>query len=229
MSFWLVAPSHPVAETCTDPGHLQVHSCSALVFPDYFKIGCMYLSKSFLFERYVHGPYPRPLHVLLYQLPYVLKQPRTKKSKKKSQASWGNTSSEWPYQGWWPWSASRERLQKTEVFIWSIAVTQRCDGGKCRGWLQTWISKWWSSLHVIGQFWRVYHHPWRDQSLQWKRRFCHGQVWRKVQRKWCQDWLPFPGGHVSIPALGIKGVPADRRDQRAVRNIGPVIKLHAYF
>jgi hypothetical protein len=31
---------------------------------------------------YVSGLYSRPLHVLLYQLPYVLKQPRTKKSKK---------------------------------------------------------------------------------------------------------------------------------------------------
>jgi hypothetical protein len=36
----------------------------------------------FLFKRYVSGLYSGPIHVLLYQLPYVLKQPGTKKLKK---------------------------------------------------------------------------------------------------------------------------------------------------
>ena len=56
-----------------------------MVFPYYFKIGCMYWSKSFLFERYLSGVYSGPLPMLLYQLPYVLKQPRTKKYKKSCQ------------------------------------------------------------------------------------------------------------------------------------------------
>src|ERR1700728_2850593 len=47
-----------------------------------FKIDCMYLSKSFLFETYVLKLHFEPLHVLLYQLPYLLKQPPTKKLKK---------------------------------------------------------------------------------------------------------------------------------------------------
>jgi hypothetical protein len=54
-----------------------------MVFPDYFKIGSMYLSKYFVsFERYVSRLHFIPLHVLLYQLLYVLKWPRTKKVEK---------------------------------------------------------------------------------------------------------------------------------------------------
>ena len=42
---------------------------------DYLKIGYMYLSKYFLFEIYVLRLHCECLKVLLYQLPYVLKQP----------------------------------------------------------------------------------------------------------------------------------------------------------
>jgi hypothetical protein len=58
---------------------------------DYFKIGCMYLSKILFIQRYVLGCHLECLKVPLYQLPYVLKQPRTKKAEKKSQAGCGNT------------------------------------------------------------------------------------------------------------------------------------------
>ena len=55
-----------------------------MVFLDYFKIGWMYLSKFYSFKRYVLGRHFECLKVSLYQLPYVLKQPRTKKKVEKS-------------------------------------------------------------------------------------------------------------------------------------------------
>jgi len=54
-----------------------------MVFLDYFKIGCIYLSKFYSFKRYVLGHHFECLKVSLYQLPYVLKQPRMKQVGKK--------------------------------------------------------------------------------------------------------------------------------------------------
>ena len=71
-----------------------------MVFLDYFQIGCMYLGKSFFIWKVCIGALLWMLKSVVILTVICAKTALNKKSRKKSQASWGNTtcgsSSTWP-------------------------------------------------------------------------------------------------------------------------------------